>query len=57
MLLRPSTGGLLQTQLVNSLLGLVDLKYKTDGNKELQQSRTKIDKYDLEILSHSSDQR
>ena len=57
MLLRPSTGGLLQTQLVNSLLGLVDLKYKTDGNKELQQSRTEIDKYDLEILSHSSDQR
>ena len=48
---------LLQTELVNSLLELVDLKHKTDGNKELQQSRMEIDKYDLEILSHSSDQR
>ena len=40
----------IQNQLVNSLLELVGLKYTTNGNKELRQSRTKKDKYDLENI-------
>ena len=40
----------MRNQLVNSLLKLVDLKRTTDGNKELRQSRTEKDKYDLETI-------
>ena len=37
----------MRSQLVNSLLDLVDLEHATDGNKELPQSRTEKDRYDL----------
>ena len=40
----------MRNKLVNSLLELVDLRYITDGNKELRQSRTEKDKYDLENI-------
>ena len=40
----------MRNKLVNSLLELVDLKHTTDGNKELRQTRTIKDKYDMENI-------
>ena len=40
----------MKNQLLNSLLQFADLKHTTDGNKELRQSRTEKDRYDLEYI-------